>query len=84
MPTCQHDRLSLQLHRRGSVFFTVNLAERRLSLLTEHIAELRTAFRETRRDHPFTIEAMECCPITSDYGDRITVTVHYYGDSALN
>jgi hypothetical protein len=42
----------------GSFFFTVNLAERRLSLLTEHIDELRTAFRETRRDHPFTIEMM--------------------------
>ena len=29
----------------GSFFFSVNLAERRLSLLTEHIDELRTAFR---------------------------------------
>jgi putative transposase len=26
--------------------------------LTEHIDELRKAFRETRRDHPFTIDAM--------------------------
>jgi putative transposase len=56
----------------GIFFFTVNLAERRLSLLTEHIAELRTAFRETRRDHPFTIEAMVVLP---DHL-RITVTVH--------
>jgi hypothetical protein len=26
-------------------------------LLTEHINALRAAFRETRQDHPFTIEA---------------------------
>jgi hypothetical protein len=42
----------------GSFFFTVNLAERRLRLLTEHIDELRNAFRETRRHQPFTIAAM--------------------------
>jgi putative transposase len=46
----------------GSFFFTVNLAERRLRLLTEHIDELRKAFRETRRDHPFTIDAMVILP----------------------
>jgi REP element-mobilizing transposase RayT len=38
----------------GSFFFTVNLMERRLGLLTQHIDELRSAFRETRRHHPFT------------------------------
>jgi putative transposase len=32
----------------GSFFFTVNLAERRLRLLTQHIDKLRTAFRETQ------------------------------------
>jgi REP element-mobilizing transposase RayT len=46
----------------GSFFFTVNLAQRRLSLLTQHIDELRTAFRETRRHHPFTIDAMVVLP----------------------
>ena len=30
----------------GSFFFTVNLADRRLRLLTEHIDELRSAFRK--------------------------------------
>jgi putative transposase len=30
----------------GSFFFTVNLADRRLSLLTECIDDLRTAFGE--------------------------------------
>ena len=47
----------------GSFFFTVNLAERRLRLLTEHIDELRAAFRETRHGHPCTIDAMVFCPI---------------------
>jgi hypothetical protein len=42
----------------GSFFFTVNLAERHLQLLTDHIDKLRSAFRETRRHHPFTIDAM--------------------------
>jgi putative transposase len=46
----------------GSFFFTVNLAERRLRLLTDHIDALRTAFRETRRHHPFTIDAMVVLP----------------------
>jgi putative transposase len=46
----------------GSFFFTVNLAERRLELLTQHIDELRTAFRETRRHHPFTIDAVAVLP----------------------
>ena len=46
----------------GSFFFTVNLAERRLRLLTEHIDELWAALLETRRDHPFTIEAMVVLP----------------------
>ena len=46
----------------GSFFFTVNLAERRLRLLTQHIDELRSAFRETRRQHPFTIDAIVVLP----------------------
>jgi putative transposase len=46
----------------GSFFFTVNLAERRLRLLTGHIDELRKAFRETRRRHPFTIDAIVVLP----------------------
>ena len=42
----------------GSFFFTANLADRRLRLLTDHIDNLRTAFRETRQRHPFTIDAL--------------------------
>src|ERR1700719_4989179 len=46
----------------GTFFFTVNLPERHLQLLTDHVDELRTAFRETRRHHPFTIDAMVVLP----------------------
>ncbi|MGH6779567.1 MAG: REP-associated tyrosine transposase [Bradyrhizobium sp.] len=46
----------------GAFFFTVNLAERRLSVLTDHIDELRAAFHETRTRHPFTIEAIVVLP----------------------
>jgi REP element-mobilizing transposase RayT len=46
----------------GTFFFTVNLADRRLELLIEHIDALRAAFRETRENHPFMIEAMVVLP----------------------
>ena len=46
----------------GSFFFTVNLAERRLRLLTEHIDELRSVFRKTLQRHPFTVDAMVVLP----------------------
>ncbi len=46
----------------GSFFFTANLADRRLRLLTEHIDQLRVAFRETRQRHPFATDAMVVLP----------------------
>jgi putative transposase len=46
----------------GSFFFTVNLAERRLRLLTDHIDLLRQAFRDVRRRHPFDVEAIVVLP----------------------
>jgi putative transposase len=46
----------------GCYFFTVNLAERRLSLLTDHITLLREAFRYARLRHPFTIEGIVILP----------------------
>jgi putative transposase len=46
----------------GSFFSTVNLAERRLRLLTAHIDLLRQAFRNVRRRHPFDIEAIVVLP----------------------
>jgi putative transposase len=46
----------------GSYFFTLALADRKLSLLTNHIQALRTAFRDTRVRHPFTIDAIVVLP----------------------
>jgi putative transposase len=46
----------------GSYFFTVNLADRRSRLLTEHIELLRTAFRDVKVAHPFTVEATVVLP----------------------
>ena len=46
----------------GCYFFTVNLADRRQRLLTDHIASLRNAFRETRARHPFAIDAIVILP----------------------
>ena|SRR5215471_7843062 len=48
--------------RGGTYFFTVNLADRRLRLLTENIDLLRAAFRETRSRHPFSIDAIVILP----------------------
>ena len=46
----------------GTYFFTVNLADRRRSLLTENIECLRAAFRYTRHRYPFTIDAIVVLP----------------------
>src|SRR5262245_40144675 len=46
----------------GSYFFTANLAERRLRLLTEHIDALRASFRYARVRHPFAIDAIVVLP----------------------
>jgi putative transposase len=46
----------------GTYFFTVTLADRRSSALTEHIDVLRTAVQTTRRAHPFSIDAIVVLP----------------------
>jgi putative transposase len=46
----------------GSYFFTVNLADRRQSLLTTHVDILRAIFRKTQVRHPFSIEATVVLP----------------------
>lgn len=46
----------------GCFFFTVNLAERRRSLLVDHLDILRAAFHETHRRHPFTMDAIVILP----------------------
>jgi putative transposase len=42
----------------GTYFFTVTLADRGSSALIEHIASLRYAFRLTRGERPFDIDAI--------------------------
>ena len=46
----------------GTYFFTVTLRDRTSALLVEQIDHLREAFRETKRTHPFHIEAMVVLP----------------------
>jgi putative transposase len=46
----------------GCWFFTVNLLERRKTLLVDHIATLREAVAVTRQNHPFTIDAFVVLP----------------------
>ena len=46
----------------GAYFFTVTLRDRTCALLVEQIDHLREAFRETKRAHPFHIEAMVVLP----------------------
>ena len=46
----------------GTYFFTVNLAERKRKLLTEHIDALREAFRTVKQAHPFQMDAVVVLP----------------------
>ncbi len=48
--------------RGGTYFFTVNLEDRRLRLLTDHIEHLRHAFTYSRTRHPFAIDAIVMLP----------------------
>ncbi len=43
-------------------FFTVTLLDRKSSLLTENIDNLRQAFRQVMKDHPFKIDAAVILP----------------------
>jgi REP-associated tyrosine transposase len=46
----------------GTFFFTVTLADRHSTVLVDHVAALRGAFRATRRERPFMIEAIVVLP----------------------
>jgi putative transposase len=46
----------------GSYFFTVTFADRSSDALVRHIDALRDAFRVTRRERPFAIEAVVVLP----------------------
>jgi len=46
----------------GTYFFTVNLLERRVRLLVEHVDALRNAVRQVRAQRPFHIDAWVVLP----------------------
>ncbi len=46
----------------GTFFFTVTLADRRSTALVENVAALRHAFRVTRKERPFAIDAIVILP----------------------
>jgi putative transposase len=46
----------------GTFFFTLTLADRRSTALVDRIAVLRAAFRVTRQERPFTIDAIVILP----------------------
>jgi putative transposase len=46
----------------GTFFFTVTLADRQSSALTDHIDILRAAFRQARAQKPFAIDAIVVLP----------------------
>ncbi|RJF70911.1 REP-associated tyrosine transposase [Rhodopseudomonas palustris] len=46
----------------GTFFFTVTLADRRSSVLVDHIADLRAAFRFARHERPFVLDAVVVLP----------------------
>jgi putative transposase len=64
----------------ASYFFTLNLADRSQSLLTENIALLRSAFEYTRGRHPFAIDAIVILP---DHLHAIWTLPEGDGDFAL-
>jgi putative transposase len=46
----------------GTFFFTVTLDDRRSSVLVDHVVLLRAAFRKTRDQQPFAIDAIIILP----------------------
>ena len=46
----------------GTYFFTVTLADRRSRMLVEHVRTLRHAFRISREERPFSVEAIVVLP----------------------
>jgi len=46
----------------GTFFLTMTLADRRSHLLVDQIFALRSAFRQTRKQHPLTIDAIVILP----------------------
>ena len=48
--------------KRGTYFFTLNLANRNKTLLVDHIDKLRDSINEVKRRHLFKLDAMVVLP----------------------
>ena len=46
----------------GTYFFTINLADRRSSLLVDEIDKLRISINKVKKNHPFELDAMVVLP----------------------
>src|SRR5690242_16888214 len=46
----------------GTYFFTVTLADRRSRVLVDYVDHLRSAFNVTRRERPFSVDAVVVLP----------------------
>src|SRR5947209_893012 len=46
----------------GTYFFTVTLVDRHATILVDHVDALRMAFRVTREERPYTIDAIVILP----------------------
>jgi putative transposase len=46
----------------GTFFFTVTLNDRQSSALVDHVKSLRAAFRKTRNERPFVVDAIVILP----------------------
>ena len=46
----------------GTYFFTINLANRKKTLLTDEFDKLRSSFNHVKRYHPFLLDAMVVLP----------------------
>jgi putative transposase len=56
-------------HKGGSYFFTVNLAERKNTLLTDHIDYLRIAIKQVQQKYPVAVEGCHFARSPSDHLD---------------
>ena len=79
----------------GTFFLTATLADRSSHLLVEQIAALRSAVKQTRKQHPFTIDAAVILPdhlhvlITlplddADFSNRVSLIKRRFTATTLN
>ena len=79
----------------GTYFFTVTLADRRSTILVDHVGALRAAFRRTRSERPFAVDAIVVLPdhlhailtlpiADSDFPGRWRRIKGYFSTSIIN